>query len=152
MAQIHTICRKTEVILESYLTALVQASIPSIQVLRRFDPTTQTQPVLKIVASRATFEGADWEYQTGNAIVDVTITLLSNYKDTDAEAHDECMGVVIDNLLASDITAQLNAVDPSFAWYCNRVVILETEQATDEHQHSTSVKLLIKAAPTRVIA
>ena len=102
------ICSKVEDAFEGVISALVGLELTGVQIVKGFQGTaTLTMPRLHIVASSANAEMYG-DLFTGNWVVEVTVALVSQYKDTTRESRENMSSALFDMLLRSDIEDQLN--------------------------------------------
>jgi len=102
------ICSKVEDAFEGVITNLVGTELSDVQVVKGFQGTaTLTVPRIHIVASSATAEMFG-DLFTGNWVVEVTVALVSQYKDTTRAARENMSAALFDMLLRQDIEELLN--------------------------------------------
>jgi len=102
------ICSKVEDAFEGVITALVGLELSGVQILKGFQGTaTKTVPRIHIVASSATAEMFG-DLFTGNWTVEVTVALISQYKDTTRSTRENMSSSLFDMLLRQDIEDLLN--------------------------------------------
>ena len=99
----HTPERKSEQALKLYLETVLGYEISGVQVATRFSNVPLTEPRIEIVVEKCSPHPEDAQYYTGSWTVSGTIKVVSHYETSvDAEAHDNILGVILDNLIIVD--------------------------------------------------
>ena len=132
--------RKTEQALKLYMETILGYELDGVQIVTRFSNAELTEPRIEIVAERCTPYPEDAQYYTGSWMVSGEIRVISHYeKSVDAEAHDNILGNILDNLLILDengndaAATQINATQNESNFTVQLVNLGERTNEVNDH-------------------
>ena len=151
----HTPERKTEQALKLYFESVLGYELSGVQICTRFGNLEKTEPRIEIACESCEPYPAGVQVHTGTWLVNAKITVYSHFqKDVDAEAHDNIIGSLLDNLLVSDengndaAAAEINATQNESAFTVQEIEIKGRTNRVEEHSIVTEQELELIINPS----
>ena len=153
----HTPERKTEQALQLFFATVLGYELTGVQIATRFSNTELTEPRLEIACETCTPYPEGMQVDTGNWLMGVRISVHSHYESgTDAEAHDEIIGNLLDVLLTADsdgnnnTVAQINLTQGENDFTVQELEVKERSNRVEEHSLITEQEIEMIISPSRL--
>jgi len=151
----HTPERKAEQALKLYFQTVLGYELTGVQFTTRFSNAVLTEPRVEIYCT----DCEPWEMEgspyTGNWKLTITLKIVSHYAEAvDAEAHDNIVGNLLDQLLIVDengnesASAEINATQNEADLTVLLVDVGTRSNAVEEHSLVTEQELVLYVKPS----